>query len=95
MQLTSLLYRTTTPLDIRSALASVRIFPFITEGLALLFTFLPMIFSEYRKITLAWRARGGRSGIRMIAVLFPVLISVCMKHSYITLLSIRNRCSGT
>jgi biotin transport system permease protein len=103
IQLTSILYRTTSPLALRTALeqveTSVRHFlrlkqtgtlP-VSDTLSLLLVFIPQVFDVWTEINRAWKARNGRGGIRMIYTLFPVLLSVCLKRSYLTALALRNR----
>jgi energy-coupling factor transporter transmembrane protein EcfT len=103
IQFTSILYRTTSPLALRTALEeielSVRKFfrlkktgnlP-VSDTFSLLLVFIPRVFDVWAEISRAWKARNGKGGIRMICALFPVLISVCMKRSYLTALALRNR----
>ncbi|MCK9169783.1 MAG: energy-coupling factor transporter transmembrane protein EcfT [Treponema sp.] len=103
---TGLLYRTTSPLALRTALEQIedacrrffhlrspdyRKIPPFSEIFSLLLVFIPQVFDVWEEVHRAWKARNGRNGIRMLSVLFPVFISVCMKRSYLTSLALRNR----
>lgn len=106
VQFTGLLYRTTSPLALRTALEQAedafrRIFHLnssdtdsslrFSEIFSLLLVFIPQVFGVWQEVFRAWKARNGRGSIRMLPVLFPVFISVCMKRSYLTSLALRNR----
>jgi ABC-type cobalt transport system, permease component CbiQ and related transporters len=106
VQFTGLLYRTTSSLELRTALEqtedavrklfrirdqnSTMSFHF-SEALSLLLVFIPQVFDVWQEIYRTWRARNGRGGLRSLPVLFPVFISVCMKRSYLTALALRSR----
>lgn len=106
VQFTGLLYRTTSPLALRTALEQIEdavrgffhrtpsghgAIPGFSETFSLLLVFIPQVFDVWQEIYRAWKARNGRSGIRMLSALFPVFLSVCMKRSYLTSLALRNR----
>lgn len=105
LQITGILYRTTSPLALRTALIQIEdgftgIFSKkkhesgslrFSEAFSLLLIFIPQVFSVWRQAVRAWQARNGKKNIRMMILLFPVLISVCMKRSYIMSLAIQNR----
>ncbi|HAH61031.1 MAG TPA: hypothetical protein DCL73_02890 [Treponema sp.] len=106
VQFTGLLYRTTSPLALRTALEQIEdafrnffhlkspghnTIPGFSETFSLLLVFIPQVFDVWQEVSRAWKARNGRGGIRMLSALFPVFISVCMKHSYLMSLALRNR----
>lgn len=96
IQLSAFVFRTTSSLEIREALRSMEkrilsILPFIGERLAtqsrfvesvsLFLCFIPEIFTNWSSINLAWKARGGRQGIRKIKTTVFILISVSMEKA--------------
>jgi biotin transport system permease protein len=106
VQITGLLYRTTSPLALRRAFEQIEnalcsIFriqfsvhstiPRFSEIFSLLLVFIPQVFDVWQEVYRAWKARNGKGGIRMLSALFPVFISVCMKRSYFTSLALQNR----
>ncbi len=65
---------------------------YAVSGMFTLFLgFLPQIFRTWTEIDTAYRSRGGRRGIRRIAVLLPVLITISMKKADTTRLSLLAR----
>ena len=67
VQMSALVFRTTSSLEIREA---VRF-----DTITLFISFIPEIFKTWSGIDLAWKARGGRPGIRKIKTLVFILIS--------------------
>ena len=61
--------------------------------IALFVCFIPQVSKNWQQVKRAWKARGGKSSIRMYIVLLPVLFSVGMKQAYTTAraISIRKR----
>ena len=120
---TSLLYRTTSPLALREAIEDAEQFvlgafrkkamhiknltpseqtvrtscktteraALFSSSLSLLLTFIPLVFATWKSVTRAWKARRGKSGIRMMLTLLPVFFSVCMKKAHTTSLALQNR----
>ncbi|MDR3019273.1 MAG: energy-coupling factor transporter transmembrane protein EcfT [Treponema sp.] len=87
IQISALLFRTTSSLEIRQALPQTRFFKtrFIQtrfiQTLALFLSFIPEIFSTWSSINLAWKARGGKEGIRKIKAVVFILISISMEKA--------------
>jgi biotin transport system permease protein/energy-coupling factor transport system permease protein len=99
LQISALLFRTSTSTAITEALCSVersiRLFikkyiarqmPLGTQfadSMALTLNFIPEIFEQFSKIDLAYRARGGKNGIKKIKLVFPALLSLSMHRAWI------------
>ena len=73
VQLSALVFRTTCPLEIREA---VRL-----DIIALFISFIPEIFKTWTSADLAWKARGGKPGIKKIKTLVFVLISISFEKA--------------
>lgn len=73
VQLSALLFRTTSSLEIREAVKS--------DTFSLFLGFIPDIFNSWANIDLAWKARGGKPGIKKIKTLVFVLISVSFERA--------------
>jgi biotin transport system permease protein/energy-coupling factor transport system permease protein len=73
VQISALLFRTTSSLQIREV---IRI-----EIISLFFCFIPEIFETWSKINTAWKARGGKHGFAKIKNLVFVLISLCFEKA--------------
>jgi biotin transport system permease protein/energy-coupling factor transport system permease protein len=73
VQLSALLFRTTSALEIRE---SLRI-----EPIALFLSFIPGIFETWKTVDLAWKARGGKQGLKKIITIVFVLISLSMEKA--------------
>ena len=92
MQSASILYKTSTSLEIREGIAVIescirKIFQLnkkltFTNAISLFVTFIPMVFAVWQKSKKAWIARGGKNNIKMYITLLPVLFSVGMKNAY-------------
>lgn len=78
MQTASIVFKTTTPLQIRQTLKNL---PF-AQALTLFICFIPQVTKNWEQIKKAWLARGGKKGLRMLLVLLPVLFSVGMKQAW-------------
>lgn len=61
------------------------------DSLSLTLTFIPQIVANWQQIDCAWKARGGKNGVRKIIALVPLLFSVSMKKAYDKALAIENR----
>jgi biotin transport system permease protein/energy-coupling factor transport system permease protein len=99
MQLSALLFRTTSAIELREGLIliekTIRQFfsylPFLkkrislqchyAENLSLFLSFIPQIFSTWKNINLAWKARGGKQGLRNIIPIIFLLISLNMEKA--------------
>jgi biotin transport system permease protein len=73
VQVSALIFRTTSALEIREA---VRL-----EILSLFLSFIPEIFKIWTSVNLAWKARGGKEGIRKIKTVVFVLISLSFEKA--------------
>lgn len=92
MQTASLVFKTSTSLQIRQGLEQMELavrrffhMPLrtpIAQMLALFICFIPQVSKNWTQSKKAWFARGGKKGIRMLIVLLPVLFSVGMKQAY-------------
>jgi len=83
VQLSALVFRTTSQLEIREA---VRI-----EAIFLFLSFIPDIFKTWTQINLAWNARGGKPGMEKIKTLVFVLISLNLEKASIKAKAIEAR----
>jgi biotin transport system permease protein/energy-coupling factor transport system permease protein len=95
IQLSALLFRTTSSLEIRESLRAIekRILsplPFIkrkekqyliSESVCLFICFIPEIFTTWSSVNLAWKARSGKQGVRKIKTTVFVLISLSMEKA--------------
>lgn len=89
VQCASLLYKTTTSLELRSGIEKIeravvgksRELRF-TESIFMFLNFIPMVSKIFMDLQKAWIARGGKKNLKMYAVLFPVLFSVGMKKAW-------------
>ena len=83
MQSASLLFKTSTTLQIRESLASLKL-PLLSELLSLFICFIPQVSKNWQQAERAWLARGGKKSLRMFLVLLPAFFSVGMKQAYNT-----------
>lgn len=92
MQSASLLFQTTTPMQIREGIALIestirRFLPFSKENkfsdtISLFINFIPLVLEIWNQSKRAWLARHGKISITMYSTLIPVLFSVGMKKAY-------------
>jgi len=75
VQLSALLFRTTSSLEIRESL------PRFAQNISLFLSFIPEIFTSWANINLAWKARGGKQGLVQIKTLVFVLISLSFEKA--------------
>jgi len=73
VQISALLFRTTSSLEIREV---VRL-----EILSLFLSFIPEIFKIWTSVNTAWKARGGKEGLGKIKTLMFVLISLSFEKA--------------
>jgi len=73
VQVSALLFRTTSPLEIREI---VRL-----EILSLFLCFIPEIFKIWNSINTAWKARGGKDGFHKIKTIPFILISLSFEKA--------------
>jgi len=101
IQLSALLFRTTSSIEIRECLTNIELFikrmfstlPFLKKHIALkprfseyisaFMMFVPEIFTIWSNIDLAWKARGGKKGLKKISMLVFVLISLSFEKAAI------------
>jgi biotin transport system permease protein/energy-coupling factor transport system permease protein len=108
IQLSALLFRTTSSLEIRECLRSVEkrilsLFPFIkrkerqyliSESICLFICFIPEIFTTWSSVNLAWKARSGRQGLKKIKTTVFVLISLSMEKAALKAKALEARTAG-
>ena len=75
MQTTSIMFKTTTALQIRECFKSF-------DALSMCISFIPITSRLWTQTKKAWFARGGKKGIKMYIVLLPVLFSTGMKKAW-------------
>jgi biotin transport system permease protein len=75
VQISALLFRTTSSLEIREV---VRL-----EIISLFLCFIPEIFKIWTSINLAWKSRGGKEGLAKIKTLMFILISLSLEKAAI------------
>ncbi len=90
MQCASLLFKTSTSLQIREGFARIAPKP-VAEALSIFICFIPQVAKNWAQAKRAWLARGGKKSIRMLLVLLPVFFSVGMKQAYNTARAISAR----
>ncbi len=88
MQSASLLFKTSTSLQIREGLELMerkitrkQTAP-VAQAVSLFICFIPQVSKNWQQAERAWKARGGRKSLRMFVVLLPVFFSVGMKQAY-------------
>ena len=88
MQSASLVFKTSTSLQIREGLEKIEIAitrkkkaP-VAQTLSIFICFIPQVSKNWQQATRAWKARGGKKSLRMLVVLLPVFFSVGMKQAY-------------
>ncbi len=98
MEATSIFFRTTSVYQIKDTLQSVeRVVTFghtryvVSSTFTLFLSFLPMIFETWTSLDLAYKARGGKSGISKAVRLLPLLIVMSIKRANTTYLALLNR----
>ena len=90
--LASLFFRTSSALQLREGLEKIertirRVLHLkpkttISQTLALVLCFIPMVSKNWNQVKQAWLARGGKNTPRMYIVLLPVFFSVGMKQAW-------------
>jgi len=85
MQLTSIVFKTSTSLELRNGIAFIfgRKSAF-TNTIFLFLNFIPLISKIWEQTKKAWLIRGGKQNIKMYKALIPVLFSVGMKKAWNT-----------
>lgn len=101
MQSASLIFKTSTSLEIRQGICSIESFirkrlPVskenrFTDIISLFITFIPMVARVWAQEKKAWTARNGKKNLKMIVVLIPVLFSVTIKQAFNTVRALEVR----
>lgn len=101
LQTASILYRTSTSLEIREGCEKIELFirkilhlqpkKTLSDAISLFINFIPLVYSIWNQSKKAWYARQGKRGIKMYLTLLPVLFSVGMKKAYNTAKAIQVR----
>lgn len=97
LSFSSLFFRTTSNVQFHEGFESIELFftrqkrARFADLLSLTLTFIPGIVANWQQIDTAWKARGGKNGIRKILTLVPRLFSVSMGAAYEKALAIENR----
>jgi len=91
IQLSALFFRTTSFMEIKECLNMIEHFikrffkiqskSFFTDTISLFLMFIPDFFIVWSNVNLAWRARGGKPGIKKIKILIFVLISISFEKA--------------
>ena len=97
IQISALLFRSTSSMEIREGLCSIEFFArkrlrFLfgkrislqcrfAQGLSLFLSFIPEIFAAWSLINMAWKARGGKNNFSKIATTVFVLISLSFEKA--------------
>lgn len=92
MQTSSIIFKTTTSLEIREGVGKIegairkalrlKDKNTLTDLISFTLYFIPLVFRIWSQLETAWRARQGKSGVKMFIVLLPALFSVGMKSAY-------------
>ena len=98
MQTASLVFKTSTSLQIREGLEKIELTirkvlflkvkktgaqkAPVAQTLSIFICFIPQVSKNWQQATRAWKARGGKKSLKMLVVLLPVFFSVGMKQAY-------------
>ena len=89
IQLSALLFRTTTSMEIRESLCRVN--KGLGNAISLFLSFIPQIFENWSIINKAWKARGGKNGIIKIKTTVFILISLSMEKAAMKAKALQSR----
>ena len=81
-QTTSLLFKTSTQLQIKECLEKIKLLSGFAFVLSMFINFIPITSKIWNQTKKAWFVRGGKKGIKMYVTLLPVLFSVGMKKAW-------------
>ena len=99
----SAVYTTTSPVQIAETIGKTA--AFMTEkgktakpgtaavSLSLLLVMIPAVFDVWNEVSAAWKARGGKNGIRKAVILMPVFLNLCLDKADRISDAARNRSS--
>lgn len=92
MQSASILFKTSTSLQIREGIGKIESFirkvlhlqskNSFSNTLSLFICFIPMVYKNWEQAKKAWYARSGKNNIRMLSTLLPVFFSISIKQAY-------------
>lgn len=97
MQSASIVFKTSTSLQIREGLTVLEIairkvihlknttdqnYAPVSQAVSIFICFIPQVAKNWQQAERAWKARGGKKSLRMLFVLLPVFFSVGMKQAY-------------
>lgn len=92
MQSASIIFKTSTSLQIREGVASIEIAirkilpvskkPTCTTAVSLFVCFIPIVYKNWEQCKRAWFARGGKKSLKMYMTIFPVFFSVGIKQAW-------------
>lgn len=92
LQTSSIVFKTTTSLEIREGVGKIegavrKVLHLkgrntLTDLISFTLYFIPLVFRIWSQLETAWRARQGKTGVRMFITLLPALFSVGMKSAY-------------
>lgn len=92
MQSASIIFKTSTSLQIREGVASIEIAirkilpvskkPACTTAVSLFVCFIPIVYKNWEQCKRAWFARGGKKSLKMYMTIFPVFFSVGIKQAW-------------
>lgn len=101
MQISSLLFRTTTSLQLKSGLETIESAirkvlhlkqkTTFSQTFSFFLLFLPRTFEIWNNISRAWAARGGKNNIKKIFTLMPILLSLSIHKAWLTARAAQNR----
>ena len=97
VQISSIFYRSTSPLQFNSAFKQIEHFVFrrektpVAETLSLTINFIPGIARLWNRIDSAWISRGGKKNVKRISSLTPILFKTAMSDAYKKSLAKMNR----
>ena len=83
VQISALVFRTTSSLEIRNVIK--------IEVISLFICFIPQVFETWSAINQTWKARGGKHGLRKIRMIVFVLISLCFEKAAVKARAIEAR----
>lgn len=94
IQTSSIVFKTTTSLEMREGVGKIesairKILHLkdkntLTDFISFAIYFIPTVFKIWNQLATVWKARQGKTSVRMFLTLFPVLFSVGMKNAYNT-----------
>lgn len=92
VQSASLFFKTSTSLEIRSGIEKIETFVRkifclkksnnLTNAISLFVMFIPLVSKNWQQAKKAWISCGGKTNLKMYAILLPVLFSVGIKQAY-------------